>query len=108
MHKHHIVFRSQGGLDFGLNFHYFRGYDDHEGDNGPHKNKAVDLMLKCSMQNELYEVFADKEEYSIGEISKRLGRSTRYFEKHFKRVPMAAGLYKKEDIIRKLMGGRIY
>lgn len=108
MHKHHIVFRSQGGLDFDINYKYYKGYEDHEGPNGPHRNRAVDLMLKCDMQNELFVVFGDKEEFAIEEIAKRLGRNTRYFEKKFKRVPCKNGLYVKEDIVRKLMGGKLY
>lgn len=108
MHKHHIVFRSQGGLDFDINFKYYRGYEDHEGLNGPHRNRDVDLSLKRDMQNELYVVFGDKTEFTIEEIARRLGRTVKYFEKHFKRVPCKNGHYEKEDIIRKLMGGKLY
>lgn len=106
MHKHHIVFRSQGGLDFPLNLIDLT-YEQHEGSNGPHKNRLVDLALKKDLQNRLYEIFT-KEEYTIEEIAEKLQKSVRYFEKHFRSVPMAAGLYKREDIIRRLMGGKIY
>lgn len=106
MHKHHIVFRSQGGLDFDLNLIELT-LEEHEGDNGPHKNRERDLQLKKNLQRELSDIFW-KESYSIEEVAKELGRSVKYFEKNFKRVPTAAGEYKRDDIIRKLMGGKLY
>ena len=51
MHKHHIVFRSQGGLDFALNLIELT-QEEHEGDDGPHKNRVRDLELKKRMQNQ--------------------------------------------------------
>ncbi len=106
MHKHHIVFKSQGGLDFELNYKYL-STEDHEGSNGPHMNKRIDLLYKKELQNLLYCLFS-KPEYSIKEIAKVLGKSTRYMEKHFRSVPSAAGIYQRENIIRKLMGGKLY
>lgn len=99
MHKHHIVFRSQGGLDFNLNIIEL-SYEQHEGPNGPHMNKMVDLVLKKSLQGKLQAIFRRPEGYTIEEIAEKLGKSKRYIEKHFKRVPMAAGLYKPEDIMK--------
>ncbi len=106
MHKHHIVFRSQGGLDFELNYKYLT-LEEHEGNNGPHLNRKIDLIYKKEMQDRLCRVFKNTE-YSNKEIASVLGKSTKYIEKHFKRVPSAAGLYQREDIIRKLMGGKLY
>jgi len=106
MHNHHIVFRSQGGLDYSLNLVKLT-YEDHEGNNSPHKNKQIDDMYKLDLQEKLSDIF-DEEEYTIQEIAKKLGKSTRYFEKHFRKVKSAAGVYKTEDIIRKLMGDKIY
>ena len=105
-HKHHIVFRSQGGLDFPLNL-VDLSYEEHEGKNGPHMNKLVDLILKKDLQDRLFHIF-DKEAYTIEEISAKLKKSVKYFEKHFRSVSQAAGVYQKEDIIRKLMGGKLY
>lgn len=106
MHRHHIVFESHGGLTFPLNIIYLTT-EEHEGNNGPHLNRERDLELKIDLQNKLYELFSE-EAYSIEEISKKLGRTPRYFGKHFRKVPMAAGLYKRDQIIKKLMGGRFY
>ena len=47
MHKHHIIFRSQGGLDFDLNLAEMT-LEEHAGDDGPHRNRETDLELKKS------------------------------------------------------------
>jgi hypothetical protein len=107
MHKHHIVFRSQGGLNFDLNLIDLT-YEQHEGPEGPHHNKLVDNILKKQLQDRLFEIFRDDKGYTIEQIAKALGKSAKYFEKHFRTVPSAAGIYKPEDIVRKLMGGKIY
>lgn len=106
MHKHHIVFRSQGGLDIDANLIDLT-YDQHEGNNGPHLNREADLQLKLNLQDYYYRLFS-KEEYTIPEIAAALRKSEKYIEKHFRKVKNYAGVYKKEDIIRKLMGGKLY
>lgn len=106
MHKHHIVFKSQRGLDIDLNLIELT-YEQHEGNNGPHLNKEVNLKLKTDLQNEYYRIF-HKEEYTIEEIARLLHKSERYIFKHFKKVKNFAGIYQKEDIIKKLMGGKFY
>ncbi len=106
MHKHHIVFRSQGGLDYGMNL-IDLSLEDHEGSSGPHQNREVDLQLKTDLQDSLFELFAE-DEYTVDEIAKALGKSKRYIEKRFRKVKNFAGIYQKEDIIRKLMGGKLY
>lgn len=105
---HHIVFRSQGGLDFPLNLIGLTPLE-HTGAGGPHRNRKTDLIYKIDLQNRLYEIFRD-EKYTIEEIAKKLGRpnAIKYFTRNFKAVPSAAGVYQKEDIIRRLMGGKIY
>ena len=58
MHAHHVVFRSQGGVD-----HYYSkiklpmGF--HEGNRGPHRNKDTDIALKREMQKELFDAFSE-------------------------------------------------
>lgn len=107
MHKHHIVFRSQGGLDFDLNLKEMT-MEEHEGSAGPHKNREKDLVLKREMQRKLFKLFPVAGSYDIDQISEKLGRTRRYFEPHFRKVPNIAGLYRSEDIIRHLMGGKLY
>lgn len=107
MHKHHIVFRSQGGLDTKMNLHNYSGYEDHEGKGGPHQSREEDLRLKRELQEEYYRVFS-KKEYSLEEIAEKLERTERYIFKSFKRVKCWIGKYNQEDIIRHLMGGKLY
>lgn len=107
IHKHHIVFRSQGGLDFSLNLIELT-QEEHEGDDGPHKNRKVDLALKTELQRKLFELFPRGDFFDIKAISKKLGRTPRYFEPHFRKVPMIGGLYPGEEIVKRLMGGRFY
>ena len=106
MHKHHIVFRSQGGLDTDDNLIKLT-FDGHEGNNGPHQSREVDIKLKKDLQEYYYRRFS-KEEYSITEIASILRKSESYIEKHFRKVKNLAGIYQREDIIRKLMGGKLY
>lgn len=67
MHAHHVVFRSQGGVD-----HYYSkiklpmGF--HEGNRGPHRNKDTDIALKREMQKELFDAFSEADTYDIDSI----------------------------------------
>jgi len=106
-HTHHIVFQSHGGLDYDLNL-IDLSYEDHEGDNGPHKNRAVDLMYKIGLQEKLLELFQEDELYTEKQVSEKLGRSERYWRKHLRKVWRTAGLLRGEDLVRFLMGGQLY
>ena len=107
LHKHHIVFRSQGGLDFALNMIELT-QEEHEGINGPHRNRAVDLALKTDLQRKLFILFPKEELFTIKELSEKLGRTPRYFASKFKRVPMTGDRYSGSEIVKRLMGGRYY
>lgn len=105
-HDHHIVFRSQGGLNIDDNM-ISLPYEQHLGNNSPHMSREIDLKLKISLQDYYFERFT-KEEYTIPEIAKLLHKSERYIENRFRKVKNFAGIYKREDIIRKLMGDKLY
>ena len=68
IHKHHIVFRSQGGLDFDLNMIELT-QEEHEGNHGPHQSRARDLELKRGLQEQLSELFPE------GELIRSAGNS---------------------------------
>jgi len=106
MHNHHIVFESHGGLTFPLNIIRLT-LEQHEGNNSPHHNKQIDDGLKRNLQKNLFNIFTE-EGYTIEQIAKALGRTTKYFEKEFRKVPSKAGIYKPKDIVFKLMGGKFY
>lgn len=106
LHKHHIVFRSQGGLDYDLNYKFLT-YEEHEGPEGPHQNRAVDLCYKIELQRKLGNLFPEGT-YTIKDLVDKLGRTKRYWEKQFKRELPIGGPWESEKIIRKLMGGKRY
>ena len=64
---HHIVHRSEGGLDIELNYKYLCPYH-HRGKYGPHRCKEVDFRYKLDLQNKLFEMLP-KEYYYSKELS---------------------------------------
>lgn len=105
--KHHIVFKSQGGLDIEYNYKYLCIRHHADGKEAVHNNIAFDLKLKLGLQ-EFYSFLFQAEEYTMEEIAKLIGYNRARLEKRMKRIPQKAGLYKRVDIIRFLMGGRLY
>ncbi len=106
-HKHHIVFRSHGGLDNELNLKPLCAFHHELDKDSPHRCRATDLKYKAELQDTYYEIFEDRP-YSVSEIAQIIGLSLKKTEKAFLKVPNVAGEYEKEDIIRRLMGGRLY
>lgn len=104
--RHHIVFRSQGGLDIPMNFKYLCP-EHHTGKNSPHGSRAVDLKYKAEEQEKLFAIFTE-ETYTIKQIAELIGYDKKRLEKRFAKVRSCAGSYEREDIIRALMGGRLY
>lgn len=105
--KHHIVFRSHGGLNISMNYKYLCVEHHTDGKEAVHNNREVDLMLKKELQDRYFEEF-DKEEYTIREISEIIGYDRNRLQKKMKAVRQRAGKYQKEDVIRFLMGGKLY
>ena len=105
--KHHIVFRSQGGLNIPVNYKYLCAEHHNEGKQSPHRCRETDLTYKKELQ-EKYEKWFCRKEYTLAEIRKQLGCRTSNIEKLFKSVPCLVDKYKREDIIRALMGGKLY
>lgn len=105
--RHHIVFRSQGGLDIPLNYKYLCAEHHNMGNRSPHLSREVDVAYKIELQRTFYKLF-HAERYTIGEIADLIECQRETLERRFKAVPNCAGTYEKEDIIRALMGGRLY
>lgn len=105
--KHHIVFRSQGGMNISVNYAYLCIVHHTDGRDAVHNNREFDLELKRKMQDRLFRMFQEPE-YTIEQISKIIGYDKRRLGKRFKNVKNLAGVYRQEDIIRELMGGRLY
>lgn len=105
LERHHIVYKSQQGLDFELNYKRLTP-EQHRGPNGPHMNRETDLKYKREMQKKLFEILKD-EYYTIKEIRKILGIRPGQ-ARVFRKLPQHPEGMRKQDIIRRLMGGRFY
>lgn len=103
--KHHIVFKSQGGLDFDLNYKYLDS-NSHRGNLGPHKNKETELKYKLELQEKL-ESLLTKEYYNIKELIDLLGLQEKQANRAFRKLLKVNGI-DRETILRRLMGGRLY
>lgn len=105
--RHHIVFRSHGGLNVEVNYCYLCAWHHIDGPDAPHKNRAADLALKLREQRDLQNMFWCKT-YRIEEIAEIIGMSRRTLARKMRNVPAVLGEYRREDIIKFIMGGRLY
>lgn len=104
--KHHIVFKSQGGLDFELNYKPLTPYD-HRGPKGPHMCRETDLKYKREMQRKLEEILIN-EFYTEKELIKLLGLKPEQAHRAFRKINKHEHGMKREDIIFRLTGNRNY
>lgn len=100
-----IVYRSQGGLDFELNYKYLSS-KDHRGNQGPHKCKETDIKYKLELQNKL-ENLLTKKYYNIKELIDLLGLKEVQANRAFRKLLKVNGI-EREEVIRRLMGGKLY
>ena len=106
LEKHHIIFKSQGGLDFPLNFKYLSAID-HRGNESPHMNRSVDLEYKQQLERDLRNALIDAC-YTIEEAIQILELKPKQAYKAFKRVRDIGEGMDREDIIFRLLGNRFY
>ncbi|WP_010240015.1 HNH endonuclease signature motif containing protein [Clostridium arbusti] len=104
--KHHIIFKSEGGLDFPLNYIYLCS-EHHRGKKSPHRNKKINLMYKLEFQNKLNNILT-KKYYFMNEIMKILFLNSSQVKSICKKFKLYKEGYKREDIIKRLMGGKVY
>lgn len=104
--KHHIVYRSQGGVDFPLNFRYLCA-EHHRGKLGPHKCRKLDLKYKLELQEELNKILI-KDFYRLEELVSILDINKGMLRKLLKDFKIYKEGYKKKDIIFRLMGKKVY
>ena len=103
---HHIVHKSEGGLDIDLNYKYLCE-EHHRGKNGPHRSLEIDIKYKIEMQNKLYKILS-KDFYSSKELSVILNASINIIKRITKNLKQYKEGFKKDDIIRSIMGGTLY
>lgn len=106
LERHHIIFKSQGGLDFELNYKDLDPFM-HRGDLGPHKDREVDLIYKRELEQNLRAVLPNKS-YFIEEVIEILGLDKKQAYKAFKWTKRTSKGMDKEDIIFRLLGNRYY
>lgn len=104
--KHHIIFKSQGGLDFPLNYKYLTA-EDHRGNESPHMNRSIDLKYKEQLERDLRHVLEDTH-YSTEEVIQILELKPKQAYKAFKQISKTSKGMDKEDIIFRLLGSRYY
>ncbi|MBV4419897.1 HNH endonuclease [Clostridium tyrobutyricum] len=104
--KHHIVYRSQGGVDFPLNFKYLCS-EHHRGKNGPHKSRKIDLEYKLELQYKL-EKLLYKEFYTLDELVKLIQINKGMLKKLLREYKLYKEGYKSVDVIFRLMGRKKY
>ncbi|MCF6466366.1 HNH endonuclease [Clostridium sp. Cult2] len=105
--RHHIVYRSQGGLDYELNYKYLES-EAHRGNNGPHKCRETDLKYKKELQEKLEKIL-NKKFYTTEELVKILDLDKRQAKRAFRKLDYHPDRgIKRKDVIKRLMGGRFY
>ncbi len=104
--KHHIIYRSQGGLDYPFNYKYLCP-NHHRGKCGPHKNPEIDLKYKLELQEVLSNLLT-KSHYTLPELSSLLSISKSSLKRLLKDMKIYKEGYDKEDILYLLMGRHKY
>lgn len=104
--KHHIVHRSQGGIDFPLNIKHLC-HEHHRGKTGPHKNRTADIQYKLELQESLRSLLS-KEHYRAEELADILRINRGMARKLAKGLKTHKEGYRSKDIIYRLMGEQEY
>lgn len=106
---HHIIYKSQvKPLDKCPYNHVYlcqTHHRDHK--QGVHFNKKLDTHFKMQFKAKLEELFI-QETYSITEIKDKLKISSNATRSLCKLMTSHVGLYKRNDIIRIALGGKMY
>lgn len=103
---HHIIFKSQGGMDIEINYVYLCA-EHHRGKTGPHRNKKTDIGYKLKLQNDLIELF-DSEYYEMHQLVKILGINLKHVKLITKKLKRYNEGYRRLDIVKYLLGGKFY
>ena len=107
--RHHIILRSQASYMKFIPCNITSlCLECHRGSvKGVHHNKEVDLKLKQQLQNELFGMFSDK--FIKGEeIQEKLKCTKIDSTLILKKLTMYRQGYEREQLVRRLLGGRLY
>lgn len=118
MDKHHIVFKSQGGVNHRYNLIQMpHGF--HIGSRGPHRNHELDIKLKKLQQDQLFRLFGNNQLYTLDAIfaiihparkkdKKKIEKALQWKIAGWVEGKKSTPLYNSEEIVRTLMGGRLF
>jgi len=81
--------------------------EQHRGNNGPHLCKYANMLLKIHLQDKLIRIL-HKEFYTEDELIEELQLKPTQAHKICKKFTVYKEGYKREDVIRRLLGGKIY
>lgn len=104
--KHHIIHRSENGIDAPINIVYLCP-QHHRGPKGVHNNPELDLHFKLELQKKLEDLFP-KRYYSSEEVRKIADLGYSQIKKFEKTNRLHKYGYDRNDIIFHLMGGNTY
>ena len=107
--SHHIVSRKQQPALINCEFNKIDlCINCHKGTKGAHGKypEEIQKRLKLQFQRNLYELF-DKDQLTLDEIQETLKIRYKDAIKLVRMIYPKAGLYKKEDVIRACMGGKL-
>lgn len=107
--EHHIVYRSHA--EYMVNVELNKKplcVDHHKGNEGPHRNRKIDLKYKLELQKNLFELFS-KDFYKAPEIKELLGLNGFHMFGFMKRLdPVGDKGFSRLDIVMRCMGGQLY
>ena len=103
---HHIIHKHEGGYDFELNYKYLCPVH-HRGVLGPHQSNSTDLRYKLELQQKLYDILPYIY-YSQKDLLNILNIPSGSLRRLLKNLKLYKEGYLNEDVIRYLMGGKLY
>jgi hypothetical protein len=105
---HHVIYKSQAKyLEYvPLNFKYLCP-EHHRGNKSPHMDKKIDLQYKRELQAKVNKLIT-LNYYSLDRLKDILGISKKECERVVKHCLLHKEGYAKEDIVKRLLGGRVY
>lgn len=111
--QHHVVFKQMGsgnGLDFPLNLKRLGNYlscDCHKNNKGPHLCKEKDSEYKRELQVNL-RIKLTQEYYTPEKLCEVIGTIPEQLKKAFKTLHQYEEGYLMQDVVKRLMGGKLY
>lgn len=81
--------------------------EQHRGNYGPHKFRETDLIYKEQLERRLRGLLSN-ESYFESELIQLLGLDSKQADKAFRHLQVTSKGMDKEEIIKRLLGGRFY